>query len=249
MKKVVEKRMLKLRLDIKTVVAAVLLIVAPTLRGAVRTTSHPDFQAIKANTLNPDSQFYYPELLKSFLSNDTTMTDDDYHYLYYGSMFQEDYNPYRPNPYLAELKATEPLYFRHGTLSRSEKQQIQRLAEKSLANNPLNLTQLSYLVYTYEQLGKQNLAKIWRHKLNQLLLTISRSGTGVDKEHAIVIVDPAHEFDYFNLSGITVEDQFFEEPYYECLTVRQPGATDAKQYWFDLHHILEQYYMKHPGER
>lgn len=229
----------------------ILVAIALGMTGyaALRTSAHPDFQSIRAKTTNPDSEFYYPSLLKSFLSNDTTMTDDGYHYLYYGSMFQEDYNPYRENPYATELKATQPLYFRHGTLSRNEKMQIQRLAEKSLANNPLNLTQLSYLVYAYEQLGKTNLANIWRNKLNHLILTISRSGTGADREHAIVIADPQHEFEFFNLSGATVEGQEFEEPYYERVTVRMPGASETKEYWFDLHHILEQYYDKHPTER
>lgn len=224
------------------------MTMATGLVAATR-TAHPDFQAIRSKTLNPDSEYYYPRLLKLFLSSDTTMTDDDYHYFYYGAMFQEDYNPYRENPYADELNATQPLYYRHGTLSRNEKTQIQRLAEKSLANNPLNLTQLSYLVYAYEQLGKNNLAAIWRNKLNHLILTIARSGTGADKEHAIVISYPSHEFEYFNLSGATVEDQFFEEPYYEHVTVRMPGASDTKEYWFNLHHILEQYYDKHPTER
>lgn len=230
-------------------VVAMTLLTVMVAGAATRTTAHPEFVKIKAETTNPNSQFYYPELLKMFLSNDTTMTDDQYHYFYYGTMFQEDYNPYRPNPLADQLKATEPLYYRHGSLSRNEKTQIKTMAEKSLANNPLNLMQLSYLVYAYEQLGKQNLAKIWRNKLNNILLTITRSGTGTDKEHAFVIVDPTHEFEYFNLSGATVEGQQFEEPYYERVTVRPPGASDTKQYWFDLHHILEQYYAKHPSEQ
>ena len=216
--------------------------------AAIRTTAHPDFETIKAVTLDPESEYYYPNLLKSFFSNDTTMTDDAYHYLYYGSMFQEDYNPYRNDPFASQLDATKPLYRKHGNLTRNEKSQIQDLAVKSLANNPLNLTQLMYLVYAYEQSGKQNLAKMWKHKLDHLLLTISRSGTGADKEHAFVVADPSHEFDFFNLSGATVESQSFEEPYYEQVTVRIPGSNDTRTYWFDLHHVLEQYYIKHPRE-
>ncbi len=222
-------------------------VARPAAKARV-TTAHPDFERIKAETLNPASQYYYPNLLKSFLSNDTTMTDDGYHYLYYGAMFQEDYNPYRPNPFQAELKATEPLYFKHGTHTRGEKRQIQDLAKKMLADNPLHLTQLMYLVYSYEQEGKFNHAKIWKHKLDHLLLTISRSGTGADPEHALVVVYPAHEFDFFNLSGVTVESQTFREPYYEKVTVRAPGQSESREYWFDLHHVLEQYYLKHPSE-
>ncbi|MCH5220033.1 MAG: DUF4919 domain-containing protein [Muribaculaceae bacterium] len=232
------------------VLAAGIALSMPTrLMAATKTTpTHPNFEVIRAETTNPDSEYYYPKLLKSFYSNDTTMTDDGYHYLYYGSMFQEDYNPYRPYPFADRLKATEPLYYKHGTLSRNEKSQIKDLAEKSLANNPLHLRQLMYLVYAYEQSGKQNLARIWKHKLDHLLLTISRSGTGADTEHAFVVVDPSHEFDYFNLSGVTVVNQEFQEPYYECVTVQLPDSEGTRQYWFDLHHLLEQYYAKHPSE-
>ena len=220
-----------------------------TINAAESASSHPDFQTIRSETLNPDSKYYYPNLLKAFLSNDTTMTDDDYYYFYYGSMFQEDYNPYRPNPFADELKATAPLYSHHGHLSRSEKNQILNLAEKSLAHNPFNLMQMSHLVYAYNELGKTNLASIWQHKLNHLLLTIARSGTGADQEHAIVVVDPSNEFDFFILSKRTVVGQEYFEPYYDCLTVQTPGAKDSKKYWFDLHHVLEQYYDKHPGEQ
>lgn len=220
----------------------------PTGQASPSDAIHPDFDKIKAETLNPDSRYYYPKLLKSFLSDDTTMTADDYHYFYYGTMFQEDYNPYRPNPFQAELKATEPLYYKHGSLSRSEKNQILALADKSLKNNPMNLTQLMYKVYVYEQNGKYNHALIWKHKLDHLLLTIARSGTGLDKEHAWVIVYPTHEFDYFNISGISVVGQEFEQPYYERVTVSAPNSDKPRDYYFDLHHLLEQYYLKHPSE-
>ena len=213
-----------------------------------RTTAVPDFEKIKSETLNPKSEYYYPRLMEAYLSNDTTMTGDQYHYLYYGTVFQEDYNPYRPDPFAAEIKAAEPLYNKNEALSRSEKEQIRNVAVKALSNNPFNIKQLTYLVYAYEQAGKQNLAKIWKHKLNNILLTISRSGTGADSENAIVIVDPMHEFDYFNIAGSTVEKQTFEEPYYEHITVKAPKAKNTKEYWFDLHQILEQYYKKHPSE-
>ena len=41
----------------------------------------PDFQAIKTETLNPDSKYYYPKLIAKFHSNDTTMTLDEYRHL------------------------------------------------------------------------------------------------------------------------------------------------------------------------
>ena len=211
-------------------------------------TSHPDMKAIRMATNDPDSKFYYPRLLKMFMSSDTVMTPEDYRYFYYGTMFQEDYNPYRTDPYEAEQKKLEPLYFKQEHLTRAETQQIEALAKKSLENNPLDLRQLMYRVYVYEKNKKTNLAKIWKHKLDHLLLTIAQSGTGNSQQDAWVVVYPRHEFDFFNLSGGSVLDQSFEPPYYEKLTVRNKKGDKTTEHYFDLHHMLEQYYLKHPEE-
>lgn len=233
---------------IKIFVAFVCAFIFANSHVEARSLGRPDFEKIKSETTNPSSPYYYPELLGKYLSSDTTMTDDQYHYFYYGWVFQEDYNPYRPNPYEAETKAATPLYHRAGARSRSENGQVQKLAERTLASNPFDLSQMALLIRTYQDLRKENLEKIWQHKFNKILYTIARSGSGADKDHAIVIVEPSNMADFFFLSNVTVEEEVFEEPYYEKFTVRAPGATESKQYWFDLHKLLEQYYMKHPSE-
>lgn len=208
----------------------------------------PDIETIKFETQNPLSPNYYPTLLKTFLSKDETLLKEQYPYFYYGTLFQEDYNPYREEPNQQLIKATEPLYSRHGNLQKSEKEQILNTANAVLANNPLNLVQLSHMVYAWEQLGKVNTAALWKDKLDNIMLTISQSGSGADRDNAIIIVDPAHEFDYFNIAGITVENQEFVEPYYEVVTVTMPGEQDKRKFWFNILYILEQYYAKHPEE-
>ena len=90
----------------------------------------PDFQAIKTETLNPDSKYYYPKLIAKFHSNDTTMTLDEYRHLYYGYMFQEDYNPYRKSVYTTKV---EPLYFKN-IHTKEESDTILRYAEMSLSD-------------------------------------------------------------------------------------------------------------------
>lgn len=225
-----------------------------TAGGAVQSyaqkikSQHPDMADIKRQSTDPDSRFYYPKLLKMFMSNDTVMTADDYRYFYYGTMFQEDYNPYRKYPFDEELRQTEPLYYKQENLTRGERQAIESLAQKSLAHNPLDLSQLMYRVYVYQANKKYNLAKIWKHKLDHLLLTIAASGTGNDPASAWVVVYPRHEFDFFNLSGGSVEGQQFVEPYYEKFTVRNKKGDRVDEHYFDLHHLLEQYYLKHPEE-
>lgn len=210
----------------------------------------PDMQRIKAETTNPAAPNYYPRLLEKFMANDTSMTPGEYHDFYYGVVFTEDYNPYRPNPYLDQIKNSEALYLKREHLTRKERREIEDLARKSLANNPLDLRQLMFMVYVLEQNQKYNLAKIWKSKLDNLLLTISRSGTGTDIENARVVVFPRHEFDFFNISGLTVSNQEFIEPYYEKITVQTPAKKDSKELetYYNLRYMLEQYWAKHPSE-
>jgi len=233
--------------SLRILAVPVLMLVA--IIGVSAQTNAPDIELIKTETTNPDSRYFYPKLLDKFMANDTAMTRDDYQYFYYGTMFTEDYNPYRPNPFDLQIKALEPVYLKREHLTRSERRRIEDVAKKVLANNPLELRQLMYLVYVYEQNQKFNLAKIWKSKLDSLLLTIARSGTGADAEHARVVVYPRHEFDFFNLSGVSVTEQQFVEPYYEKLTVTT-GKKDAKpsEHYFNLRYLLEQYYAKHPSE-
>lgn len=209
----------------------------------------PDMEAIKAASTDPHSQYYYPKLLKMFLSNDTVMTDEDYKYFYYGTMFQEDYNPYRQSKYQEEAKDIEPLYLKKEHLTRAERKKIEDFARKSLEDNPLELRQLMHRVYVYEQNQKLNLAKIWKHKFNKILMTIAKSGDGSTPETAWVVVYPRHEFDFFNLSGGSVTKQEFQEPYYDKLTVSNLKGDKSTEYYFNLHMLLEQYYLKHPDER
>lgn len=226
----------------------VLAAAAMALSASNIPIKHPDMDDIKQQTQDPQSRFYYPTLLRSFLSNDTVMTPDDYRYFYYGTLFREDFDPYRPDPFADELKQVQPLYYKRENLTRDERTRIENLAKRAIENNPLDLSQLMYRVYVYEKNKKFNLAKIWKHKLDNLLLTIASSGTGNSPEEAWVVVYPKHEFDFFNLSGGSVEEQQFEPPYYERLVVRNKKGDKTATHYFNLRYLLEQYYLKHPDE-
>lgn len=193
----------------------------------------PDLEKIKDATTDENSKMYYPKLLDRFFRNDTAMTDEEFRCLYYGAMFQEDYDPYRPPYQESALKALAPLYEK-STHTRAERDKMRVYAVGALKDNPLDLVQLKNLVFVYEQNKKVNLAQIWKYKLNHLLRAIASSGTGLDQANAWYIVYPRHEFDFLNISGIAVEGTEFEEPYYEKVKVTGKTDKDAGAYYFNL---------------
>lgn len=215
--------------------------------GGVRTQlTAPDLAAIARESTDPASPRYYPALLAKFMANDTVMTDEDYQYFYYGTFFQEDYDPYRSQGNADVQAELAPLYNK-GKWTRAERSRIAQYASECLADNPVNLRQLTNRIFVYEQNGKYDLAKIWQHKLNHLLLVIASSGTGADEQHAWTVVYPQDEYDFLNLKGITVKEAQYREPYFDYIIVHPKGDASPKGYWFNLHELLRQYYRKHPS--
>lgn len=236
----------------KTHLAALLLFVvclplaAFAKSGARESLGRPDMEAIAKASVDENSKFYYPRLLKAFMANDTTMTPEEFQYFYYGTMFQEDYDPYREAPNPALMQELIPIYSKENR-TRADREKMLDYALQVLDDNPVDLRQLTNRIYVYEQNHKFDLAKIWQYKLNHLLLVIAASGTGIDPENAFIVVYPQHEYDFLNLSKLTASSQRFEPPYYDYIMVSgKKGAPDG--YYFDISELLNQYFIKHPAE-
>lgn len=218
--------------------------------GAAKTVlGRPALDSIRNASCDPASPYYYPKLLKRFLANDTAMSSVDFQYFYYGTLFQEDYDPYRKPVHPGELEALATIYAKPEK-NRSDRNKILDYARVAILDNPVDLQQLTNLIYVYELNGKYDLSKIWQYKLNQILKVIAKSGTGADAQNAWVVVYPRHEYDFLNLSGIVSTGHSFEEPAFDVLDGRPAKKNDAtpQRYYFDIAPMLEQYYLKHPDE-
>lgn len=207
----------------------------------------PDLEAIRADVANPQSPYYYPKLFKRYTQNETVMNNDDYRHLYYGYLFQEDFNPYRHNE--ASTK-NESLYYKN-THTRAELDSIIAYADEALADNPFDLQQMNFLIYALRARGKVNRAAIWQYRLNHLLQAIISSGTGADEEHAWYVINPRHEYDIVNFQQAVVKNQQYREPYYDEIEVEKKndkGKATTETYYFNIRNLLEEYYRKFPEE-
>lgn len=207
----------------------------------------PDLEAIAKASVDETSRFYYPRLLKSFMANDTSMTAEEFQYFYYGTLFQEDYDPYRESPNPRLLEELRPVYAK-AKRTRADREKMLDYAIQALYDNPVDLRQLTNRIYVYEQNRKYDLAKIWQYKLNHLLLVIAASGTGTDPDNAFIVVYPQHEYDFLNLSGLTASSQRFEPPYFDYISIVPDKSKNPEGYYFNIDELLRQYFIKHPSE-
>lgn len=225
------------------------LIIA-ALFGAAQTNfdrikrEKPNFEEIRRQINDRKSDYYYPRLMKEFESNDTAMKLDKYRYLYLGYSLQEDYNPYRSSTQSIE----ESLKTDRSRLTPAECDVIIKDAQAALANNPFDLQQMSFLIQALRQKRQDNLASIWQYKFNYILMAIVSTGTGLDEDNAWFVIEPQHEYILLNTMGYVVTNHLFTEPYYEYLTVVNKAGDPAGGYYFNIYHLLKEYYRKYPEE-
>lgn len=221
-----------------------------TTQGGLKKISvnKPDLEEIRQTTLDPSNKMYFPKLMKKYLRNDTTMTPEEYRYLYLGYMFQEDYDPYRTSPF---SEVTDNLRGKEN-LSRAERDTIRKYAELALKDNPFDLRQMSFLVHVLKENRKDMSAKIWEYRLENLLGAIKSTGTGEDEENAWFVIYPMHEYDMMQLLGYEAVDVDYIEPGFDKLTVEPDGTikhrNPIKNFYFNMQVPQQQYELKHPED-
>lgn len=204
----------------------------------------PNFTEIRRAINDRTSDYYYPRLMQEFEKNDTVMKLDKYRYLYLGYALQEDYNPYRSSNKSIE----ESLNVNRARLTPAECDEIIANARAALADNPFDLQQMSFLIQALRQKRQDSLADIWQYKFNYILMAIVSTGTGLDQDNAWFVIEPQHEYILLNSMGYIVTNHLFDDPYYEYLTVVNKAGDSAGGYYFNIHHLLEEYYRKYPEE-
>ena len=78
------------------------LLLLVMLLPALAAARVPDEEMILDRTLDAESPFYYPALMMRYNAGDA-LTDEEYHYLYYGFAYRDEYKPLATNPDLDKM--------------------------------------------------------------------------------------------------------------------------------------------------
>ena len=206
-----------------------------------------DFEKIKQETLDPNSRYYYPKLVKSFKSNDTIMNFEAYRELYYGFVFQEDYNPFRHNDFEGKDEV-EQLYYKNPPLTREECDKIARYAEMALDDNIFDIDQLNYYIYALKEKKKCARAAVRQYRLDKLIAAIMSSGRGTEDEPWVVI-SPEHEYAIINFLGYVAKDQKELEGGIDLIiTESSSDPKKTRDFYFDVSQMLQEAARKFPDD-
>ena len=202
-----------------------------------------DFDKVKEITLNPKADFYYSKLLKSFSGTDTTMSLEVFRDLYYGYVFQEDYNPFRQSQYGTVV---EQLYYKQPH-SRQECDSIEKYANLSLADNMFDLDQMQYYIYVLKEKKKYARAAVEQFKLDNIIAAIMSSGKGT-KDEPWVVISPLHEYNIVNFLGYIAVNHTEMGKGIDYIAVKKRGRSKTEGFYFDVSRMWQEAQRKFPDE-
>ncbi|SHK51213.1 DUF4919 domain-containing protein [Epilithonimonas mollis] len=164
----------------------------------------PNYNEIKKHIEDKKSEFYYPDLLSKLKKNDTLLTKDQYKHLYFGYIFQKEYNPYHRG------KSDEKLskYYR-GEFEKNEFPEVINTLKESLEEFPLDLRSLNFLSYLYHLNGSEDMAKTTSLIFQGLFEAILSSGDGNKCETAFHVISVSHEYVLLNMFDLKSISQSF----------------------------------------
>lgn len=155
-------------------VLALLLLLLP-LAGAAKT---PDEEDIIRRTLDPASPFYYPNLMMRYQAGDTALTEEEYHYLYYGYAYQENYKPFAAAADMERALATAAATDLNAP-SKESLEQLIAAVHDAQRFDPFSPKLLNLLAFAYGALGDERNERRNFNRMNAILATIEESGSGL----------------------------------------------------------------------
>lgn len=196
----------------------------------------PDYARIAETVKDVASPYYYPRLFDRYQRGDTTLTAEDFRYLYYGYPNQPGYKPLLASPYADSLatafgKKTSP--------TANDYLRVVGFARNILKEAPFSLRDLNVLAFAYNMLDEPEKARIEMFKVRGIYDAIRATGTGLTEKTPWYVTYMEDAEDVLNLLGarytklIIVSRTVEYAPVYNLPDKRQKG------YYFDYSEVYK----------
>ena len=193
----------------------------------------PDNEDIFARTLDSSSPYYYPSLMMRYNAGDTTLTHEDYYYLYYGYPFTDSYKPLENIP--AETKILAVLE-RNPEPGPGEAAEIIEYAGEAARSDPFSPRNLNYLVYAYGILGDTINERINYVRYKNIMDVIDASGSGLKESSPKHVLRFSHAADFIESRGLLIRRRTVVSRTAEFIALLENDGP-VKGYYFDFSRV------------
>lgn len=215
------------------------IFIAALLLPVVSWAKLPDEEDILRKIIDRASPYYYPTLLMRY-RNLEQLDEEEYHYLYYGYAYNENYKP------LASCHAIDDLYSMIATIdterpTKGDIEQIISICTEAMAFDPFNPTVLNMMVYAYGNCGDKAKEQAYYRHMNGILETIKSSGDGRSDKYPMHIIMFTHATDLVASMGVEHRRAEIISRNVEYIPLteprRVPDGKKIKGFYFDYSRI------------
>lgn len=215
-----------------------LLLLLAVLVPALGFAKIPDDEDILRKIMDSSSPFYYTNLMMRY-ENLEKLSEEEYHYLYYGYAYHENYKPTATN------KAVEDLYASMIGLNadRPDSKQIEYIisvCNEAMMVDPFSPTVLNMLVFAYGSRGDKVREEAYFYHLQGILETIKSSGDGRTEKYPMHIIMFSHAVDVVASMGVAAKRPEIISRSVEYIPLEEPRRVpDGKirGFYFDYSRI------------
>lgn len=215
----------------------ILLLTAATAVAA--SAKVPDEDDIIDRTMDTSSPYYYTGLMMRYNAGDPTLTDDEYHYLYYGYAYQEEYKPLNADPALDKLlllaAGLDP-----DNPEEDRLHQIVATGAEALRHDPFSPKVLNLLAYAYGALGDEEQQRACFNRMNGVLRAIAASGDGLSQKTPRHILMFDHAIDQLTAEGLSTEKARIVSRSVEFVPLAVPYTVEGRKrkgFYYDFSRI------------
>ena len=201
----------------------------------------PDNEEILAEIIDGESPHYYPHLMERYMAGDTTLTLDDYYYLYYGFVYDDNYRPLEPDPGVHDVLAIL------ATTEYPDSLQLVQIVEagnRIMVRDPFSPSNLNFLTFAYGKLGDRVNERINYDRMNKVMATIAASGSGTKESSPWHVLTFQHAADFTAWRGGEIIRRQVRSRSVEYGQLRVKDEDGNKGYFFDFSRV----YMKRPEQ-
>lgn len=173
------------------------LAMTVTLYAQQHTFTRVDFDQIRSAVALENTAFYYPTLFERYRDADTTLSIEEFRYLYYGFTFQEQYRPYKKHD--GETLVSELMM--KDSLTPSDFSEIYRHCTEILPLHPFSTRYLLIMAIACAQLGNSEEARKYYFKYDRIISAILSSGDGATEQSAWSVILISDEYELINALG------------------------------------------------
>ena len=198
----------------------------------------PDEDEIVDRIMDSESEYYYPNLMMRYRNGETSLSDEAYHYLYYGFAYDENYRPLDPNPALDRFFGL----MERLNVDTPDKELLQTLivtGEEVMLRDPFSPKVLNVMAYAYGALGDSLKEKVYYNHLTNIIATIESSGEGTSEKSPRHVLMFSHARDVLASHGLEFRTSKLMSRNVEYIPLEKPEGK-IKGYYFDYSRIYRQ---------